>query len=169
MLVVVFVGLVAGDCLKFTLTPAAAPLSTSSSSKPVVLKMLVNNNDAGHIIGKRGATVNELQVRFVFPLVAVATSLMTLFHHCDGRESSQRRCCCCWLVGTSVASLVHSKLQAVKSSSLSTPCYFLGPICALCFCVAQWHKSRPPPPLSCHFAPRQRSRFVNSTASGCAM
>eukprot|EP00750_Incisomonas_marina_P007902 INCI15072.5.p1 GENE.INCI15072.5~~INCI15072.5.p1 ORF type:complete len:472 (-),score=73.07 INCI15072.5:268-1683(-) len=61
MLVVVFVGLVAGDCLKFTLTPAAAPLSTSSSSKPVVLKMLVNNNDAGHIIGKRGATVNELQ------------------------------------------------------------------------------------------------------------
>lgn len=41
---------------------SAATYGAAASVKPAVLKLLVNNNDAGHIIGKRGATVNELQV-----------------------------------------------------------------------------------------------------------
>ncbi len=41
---------------------APATYGAAAPARPAVLKLLVNNNDAGHIIGKRGATVNELQV-----------------------------------------------------------------------------------------------------------
>jgi len=44
--------------------PASGP---DVSNHTTVLKFLVNNNDAGHIIGKRGATVNELQVCPLLP------------------------------------------------------------------------------------------------------